>query len=80
MLNSVSVSLNRTQTPLFAKYQTNPFLSTGIKADTFERVAEKSIANISFTSVDDSIIGKSIRELKDVPCPYCGQAVSRQGL
>lgn len=72
MLNSLSVSLNKIQTPSFAKYQTNPLLASGLRADTFEK---SSVANISFTSVDDTIVGRSIRELGDVPCPYCGTRV-----
>ena len=73
MLNPISVSFNKV--PSFGKYQTNPIglgFST-LKADTFQR----STVNVSFTSVDNSIIGESIRELGDVPCPYCGTKIIR---
>lgn len=70
MLNPVSVSLNRIQMPSFAKYQTYPLISSGLQRDTFEH--SKSVANVSFTSVDNTVVGKAIRELGDVPCPYCG--------
>ena len=74
MLNPISVSLNRVQTPLFGNnYQTNPIGMQTLKADTFVR--SNSVANVSFTSVDNTIVGKSIRELGDVPCPYCGTRV-----
>ncbi len=73
MLNPVSVSLNRIQMPSFAKYQTNPLSMSGLQRDTFEH--SKSVANVSFTSVDDTVVGKAIRELGDVPCPYCGTRV-----
>lgn len=73
MLNSVSVSLNKFQLPSFVNHQTNPLSMRGLQRDTFE--STKSIANISFTSVDDTIVGKSIRELGDVPCPYSGTRV-----
>lgn len=74
MLNPISVSLNKVQMPnlLGNKYQTSPIKQT-LKADTF--TPSQSVANISFTSVDNSIVGKSIRELGDVPCPYCGTRV-----
>ena len=74
MLNPISVSLNRVQTPLFGNnYQTNPIGMQTLKADSFVR--SNSVANVSFTSVDNTIVGKSIRELGDVPCPYCGTRV-----
>ncbi len=73
MLNPVSVSLNRIQMPSFAKYQTNPLIMSGLQRDTFEH--SKSVANVSFTSVDNTVVGKAIRELGDVPCPYCGTRV-----
>lgn len=73
MLNPVSVSLNRISMPTFAKYQTTPIFTTGLKKDTFEH--SKSVANVSFTSVDNTVVGKAIRELGDVPCPYCGTRV-----
>lgn len=74
MLNPISVSLNKVQMPnlLGNKYQTSP-IKQPLKADTF--TPSQSVANISFTSVDNSIVGKSIRELGDVPCPYCGTRV-----
>lgn len=70
MINPISVSCKNIQIPVFAKYQTNPIAYSGLKADTFEHA--KSITNLSFTSVDDTVVGKAIRELGDVPCPYCG--------
>lgn len=71
MLSSINVSLNKLQMPLFAKKQTNPIkLSQNLRTDVFEKTT--NVSNISFTSVDNSIVGKSIRELNDVPCPYCG--------
>ena len=72
MLNPVSVSFNQIKIPSFGakNYQTNPIYASGLKTDRFEH--SQSAVNISFTSVDDTIIGKSIRELGDVPCPYCG--------
>ncbi len=71
MLNPIGVSLNKIQIPEAGKYQTSPFaLRSNLKADTFERAA--SVANVSFTSVDNSIVGQAIRDLGDVPCPYCG--------
>lgn len=75
MLNPISVSLNKVQTPkLFDnKYQTNPFALKTLQSDTF--TPSQSVANVSFTSVDNSIVGKSIRELGDVPCPYCGTRI-----
>lgn len=73
MLNPVSVSLNRIQMTSFAKYQTSPLSMSGLQRDTFEH--SKSVANVSFTSVDDTVVGKAIRELGDVPCPYCGTRV-----
>ena len=73
MLNPVSVSLNRIQMPSFAKYQTNPLIMSGLQRDTFEH--SKSVATVSFTSVDNTVVGKAIRELGDVPCPYCGTRV-----
>lgn len=54
-------------------YQTRPISMQTLKADSF--VSSNSITNISFTSVDNTIVGKSIRELGDVPCPYCGTPV-----
>lgn len=49
--------------------QTNP-IKSGLKlnADIFEH----SVSNISFTSVDDTKIGRAVRELGGVPCPYTG--------
>ena len=73
MLNPISVSFNKVQMPSFAQYQTNPIALNPLKSDTFEHT--QSVANISFTSVDNSIVGKAIRELGDVPCPYCGTRV-----
>lgn len=73
MLNPVSVSLNKISMPAFAKYQTTPIFTTGLQKDTFEH--SKSVANVSFTSVDNTVVGKAIRELGDVPCPYCGTRV-----
>ena len=75
MLNPISVSLNSVQKNMFGNNcQTNPIrMQSLLKADTFVR--SNSVANISFTSVDDTIVGKSIRELGDVPCPYCGTRV-----
>ncbi len=70
MLNPISVSFNKIQMPSFAQYQTNPIALKPLKKDTFEY--SQSVANVSFTSVDDSIVGKTVRELGDVPCPYCG--------
>jgi len=76
MLSPISVSLNKVQTPLFAQYQTNPIALKTLKADSFERTqAKQSVSNISFTSVDNSVIGQAVRELGDVPCPYCGTRV-----
>ncbi len=75
MLNPISVSLNKVQMPnlLGNKYQTSPIGIKTLKTDTF--TPSQSIANVSFTSVDNSIVGKSIRELGDIPCPYCGTRV-----
>lgn len=75
MLNPINVSLNKVQMPnlLGNKYQTSPIAMHTLKADTF--TPSQSVANVSFTSVDNSIVGKSIRELGDVPCPYCGTRV-----
>lgn len=72
MLNPISVSFNSVQKNMFGKnYQTNPIgMQSLLKADTFVR--SNSVANVSFTSVDNTIVGKSIRGLGDVPCPYCG--------
>ena len=73
MLSPISVSLNKIQMPSFAKYQTNPMTLHTLKADSFEK--SPSVANVSFTSVDNSAIGQAVRDLGDVPCPYCGTRV-----
>ncbi len=73
MLSPISVSLNKIQMPSFAKYQTNPLSLRALKADSFEK--SPSVANVSFTSVDNSAIGQAVRDLGDVPCPYCGTRV-----
>ena len=70
MLNPISVSFNKIQVPSFAQYQTNPIALKPLKTDSFELT--QSVTNVSFTSVDNSIVGKAVRELGDVPCPYCG--------
>jgi len=71
MLNPISVSFNKIQQlPQYGQYHTNPFAAKTLKADTFEHA--KSVTNLSFTSVDDTIVGRTVRELGDVPCPYCG--------
>ena len=70
MINPISVSCDKIKMPMFGKYQTNPIAYKSSKADTFEHA--KSITNLSFTSVDDTIVGRTVRELGDVPCPYCG--------
>ena len=44
-----------------------------LNADTFEKAS--SVANVSFTSVDNTIVGQAVRDLGDVPCPYCGTRV-----
>ena len=70
MLSPISMSFNKVQVPAISKYQSVPVGLKPIQADTFER--SHSASNVSFTSVDNSAIGDSIRELGDVPCPYCG--------
>ncbi len=73
MLSPISVSLNKIQIPSLAKYQTNPLSLRALKADTFEKAS--SVANVSFTSVDNTAVGQAVRDLGDVPCPYCGTRV-----
>lgn len=73
MLSPISVSLNKIQMPSLTKYQTNPMVLRTLKADTFEK--SPSVANVSFTSVDGSAVGQAVRDLGDVPCPYCGTRV-----
>ena len=71
MLNPISVSLNKFQVPMLGQSQVaGSLVLNGLRADTFEHA--KSVTNVSFTSVDNSIVGQSIRDLGDVPCPYCG--------
>lgn len=73
MLSPISVSLNKVQIPSLVKYQTNPLSLRALNADTFEKAS--SVANVSFTSVDNTIVGQAVRDLGDVPCPYCGTRV-----
>src|SRR5574344_884543 len=65
---------------VFADFKliTNPIIKpniNGLKSDVFERSADLKVSNVSFTSIDDGPDGKAIRELKGVPCPYCGLPV-----
>ncbi len=73
MLSPISVSLNKVQIPSLVKYQTNPLSLRALNADTFEKAS--SVANVSFTSVDNTTVGQAVRDLGDVPCPYCGTRV-----
>lgn len=73
MLSPISVSFNKVQAPATSKCHTIPAALKPLQADTFVR----STSNISFTSVDNSAIGDALRELGDVPCPYCGTRIIR---
>ena len=71
MLGSVGVYFNNLRVPQLNGVRTNSFkLCSPVLKDSF--VYNSSISNVSFTSVDDSIVGRTIRELGDVPCPYSG--------
>lgn len=72
MFNSVGVSFNKINMPAFTQYQTIPVAHRKAVADSFEYSAAPSVTNIAFTSVDNSVIGQAVRDLGDVPCPYCG--------
>lgn len=72
MLNPLNIINQNTNVNTYRNIfpQTNPIqcgFST-LKADIFEH----NVSNISFTSVDNTKVGKAIRELGGVPCPYTG--------
>lgn len=69
MLNPINVSFkNYVSLPSLMAKPVAPKGLQKLDKDVFEH----SAVNISFTSVDNSKIGDAIRELDDVPCPYCG--------
>lgn len=69
MISSVGQYFNRINLQNIVKVHSNPILTSKAMSDCF---VKNSVANVSFTSVDDSFVGKAIRELGDVPCPYSG--------
>ncbi|MGN0017860.1 MAG: hypothetical protein ACI37S_02345 [Candidatus Gastranaerophilaceae bacterium] len=75
MIGPLGVYFNNINVPKFSskvQNQTNPIKMVDRTPSCDAFVRNPSVLNLSFTSVDGSIVGKTIRELGDVPCPYSG--------